>query len=302
MGRAIIYHEEGNFEAAYKDLLRLRDLGPSETNSIYFKSRAGESGVSELSTLSHMEGEVYTYLGDICNELGKYDSSNYYFQQAIALDPFNADIRINMAKSYEKRGLQDLAIEEYGSALKIEPDNAIAMYNLALISRESGSQKTREIFTSVIEANPNIAEAYEHRALAAFEEGDYAEAYEDYKIAITMDENDAGKWYNLGLILDKLNRYKSAYESFTRALELGGDKGSLYRSRANVLFKLRDYETAEADYTLALSYDSSNPSSYYNRAISRRNLGKDKEACADIKQAVNMGMEAAKQIESKLCK
>ena len=301
-GRAVIHHDQERYALAYHDFLTLTEMPPAETNTVFFKTRAGEEGVSSLSTLKDMEADIYAYLGDVCSELGKTDSSDFFFQKALEMEPFNADIRVNVAQSYQKHGNVDLAIEEYGNALSIDPENAIAMYNLAIIARQTDSQQAREIFDLVIMKNPNIAEAYEHRALASFEEGRYEEALKDYETAISLDKGDPGKWYNTGLILEKLNQLTPAYKAFTEALELGGDKGLLYRNRANILFKMKDYETAEADYTRALKYEPTNELSYYNRALARNNLGKTQGACADITEAAKLGMEQAVRIRSKICK
>jgi tetratricopeptide (TPR) repeat protein len=301
-GRGILYYETNRYQLSLSDLKKVLEFESAGTNSVYFKTSPGSEGVTEISSLAQMESEVLTYLGDICSQLSKYDSADYYFKQALELEPFDAEIHIARAGSYEQRGMIYQAISGYSDALKLDPENSIALYNMAVLARSIEPDEAIEEFTEVIQAAPGIAGAYEYRALAYFQKAEYDKAYNDYKKAIDLDASEPDRWYNLGLIEEKKGLLKEAYRSFSKALDLGGSKGVMYRNRANVLFKMRDYETAEAEYTLSITYDPSDPSTFFNRALARKNMGKDDEACADVNKAIELGMEQAKAYLSKICK
>lgn len=301
-GRGFLYYETNRYPQAFSDLKKVLELESAGTNSIYFKTSPGAEGVTEMSSLAQMEGEVLTYLGDICSQLAKFDSADYYFNQALEIDPFDAEVHVTMASSFEQRGMIREAITGYGNALKIDPENSIALYNMAVLARSIDPNDAIQQFSAVIESSPGIAGAYEHRALAYFQLAKYDLAYEDYQKAISLDSKDPEKWYNLGLIEEKKGLLTPAYKSFSKALDLGGSKGIMYRNRANILFKMRDYKTAEAEYTLSITYDNTDPSSYFNRGLARKNQGKDAEACSDIKKALELGMESARSYLSKICK
>lgn len=300
--RGVLNYRDGKLNDAYNDLKTALKSAGHETATVFYKSRPGETGVSSISTLATMDSEIYNYLGLISFERKKYDSAGYYFKQALELNQTEPDIWTNIGNLYKARGNIDRAVEAYDKALQLDQSNAVAMYNLALLAKEYKNEDAVTVFSKVIEANPGLPEAYEHRALAQFNNGIYDEALNDYNAAISLDTHDPDKYFNRALILEKLKQFENAYNDLTIALELGGDRAKVYFNRGNVLFKSNDFQGAEADYTLAITYNFTNPQAFYNRALARLNLGKDEDACNDLIEAVSRGMDKARSTYENVCR
>lgn len=60
------------------------------------------------------------------------------FNQAVALDPFNPNMRISLGGIFYSAGAYDNAIEIFRLAVRVKPDLANAHYNLAIAYREAG--------------------------------------------------------------------------------------------------------------------------------------------------------------------
>lgn len=100
---------------------------------------------------------------------GRYTEATEHYKKALNLSKNDADAHYNMANSYERAGLIELAIEELLKAIGIKPNHLPARNNLALIYFEQGKyrkaveewNKGFEYDPRYIEANYNLARAYE---------------------------------------------------------------------------------------------------------------------------------------------
>lgn len=104
---------------------------------------------------------------DALNNLGNlYIQSNdpkfaiKFFNLALSLDPENAIINYNIAKSYQMINDNDMAIEYYQKTLKLNPDMANAHYNLGIIYAHMTKNKMAiEEFQSYLSINPDSNDA-----------------------------------------------------------------------------------------------------------------------------------------------
>jgi tetratricopeptide (TPR) repeat protein len=81
------------------------------------------------------------------------------FDEALKLDPKNADAHLGMGSLYEKTGQTDKAIEEYKLAVKYNKKNAYAYYRLGILEEKNNlPQAIRDLFYA-IKYNPNLTDA-----------------------------------------------------------------------------------------------------------------------------------------------
>ena len=64
-------------------------------------------------------------------KLGHPEEAMEQYLAALRLDPYNVDAHFNLADVYMQKGLIDKAIEQYLVILKIRPDHVGAHNNLA---------------------------------------------------------------------------------------------------------------------------------------------------------------------------
>lgn len=147
------------------------------------------------------------------------------------------------------------AIAEYTQAIELDPNYALAYYNLGVAHNDLGElEEAIADYSQVIEIDPTYAEAYNNRGHVYYQLGDYETAITDYNQALKLDPN-RGEWY------------------FNRALAYGA---------AGV------WEQAIADYNQAVAIDPQVPQIYYQRGIAYSNVGQVERAIADFERALAM--------------
>ena len=63
-----------------------------------------------------------------------------YYRQALRLKPAYADASNNLATAYKEQGLLDEAVAQFQETLKLQPDHALAYYNLGKFAAEGRYQ------------------------------------------------------------------------------------------------------------------------------------------------------------------
>ncbi len=106
------------------------------------------------------------------------------FKQAVKINPDDADAHYNLGAAYSKSGKYQEAIESYKQVIRIDPDGALAHTNLGVVYAESGT---------------DIAEVHYNLGLAYGKSGMHKEAIESFKQAIRIDPDFAWAHNNLGI-------------------------------------------------------------------------------------------------------
>ena len=301
--RAVLHFQLHHYELADHDFSKLLKLPEVETNAVYFQQRYPDSGVSKVATLKTMRAHIYNYLGMVANKLAQYDQAFDYFDEALSIEPDNADILVNRAQTFETVGNLTSAKKDLRTALSIHPDNLLAKYNLARLQEESTSYNDLiDTYSSIIQDTPGFPEAYAKRGLARMNNGDLNGALSDYDSAILYGSGDPVLWMNRGILKLKLSNPDGAYSDLSKAIELRPDLENAWLNRGNALMKLKKYEDAVQNYDVAIMYYPDFAMAYYNRGIARYNQQHKEIACHDIKKALELGMEQAESTLRKMCK
>jgi tetratricopeptide (TPR) repeat protein len=155
----------------------------------------------------------------------------------------------------------DKAISHYKAALKINPDYAMALYNLG----------------NVLEKKGNIDEAIDHYFKALRIEPDYAEAHN-----------------NLGTVLTKKGNYDEAILHFKKALKINSQLIKARNNLANLLFLQGKPDEAISHYNEILKSNPEYADAHYNLAYVMSSQGKLDEAVLHYKEAIRINPQYAK--------
>jgi tetratricopeptide (TPR) repeat protein len=116
--------------------------------------------------------------------------------------------------------LVDNKVAEYTTAIRLDPDDAVAYYNRGLAYMNLGEYNTAiSDYTTAIRLDPDDAAAYNNRGLAYDKLGKYNTAISDYTTAIRLDPDYASAYINRGIA--KANAGLSYCSDFKKACELG---------------------------------------------------------------------------------
>lgn len=209
------------------------------------------------------------------------------FDQAIAIDPNNADafrnrasalrfmnrwdaaladydraiaIKSDFAEAYVNRGslLQELkrwdaALDSYDGAIRIKPDLADAHFERGNVLRELRRwESALASFSRVIALNPDLAEAYASRGNVLSVLKQWEAALTDYDRAVTLKPALAEAHYDRGRLFQELKVWDAALASLDRAIALNADFAKAYSCRGDVHASMKRLDAALADYDRAL--------------------------------------------------
>jgi tetratricopeptide (TPR) repeat protein len=226
--RGFLYYKKGEDKLAQADYQKAKTLDPD------FVKKAGW-GKDELDTYaSHLKGKKP--VSDAATDLQddkpfkqqalahvhqrEYDQALSELNQAIQIDPKDAESYNNRGSTYTLKGQYKEAISDFDKAIKLNPRYAKAYYNrgLAYYYLENYLKAVTDLALA-IELNPKDAEAYHNRGLAYDQLGQTERAVEDFNMAIVLKPDLADAYFNKAVALERggfQGEAREAYQAFLK--------------------------------------------------------------------------------------
>jgi rhodanese-related sulfurtransferase len=110
-------------------------------------------------------------------------------------------------------------------------------------------------YNKAIEAAPDLAEAYNGRALVYRENGDLDRAMSDLNKVIDLDPRAAQAYYYRAIIFTARNDLPNALDSFSKTIELLPESWAAYVGRGNAHLRSRHYQNAISDFERAMQIE-----------------------------------------------
>lgn len=140
--------------------------------------------------LTPEEMEIYINLGSAYYDKGDYDNALAVYRRALDLNPKNSKIHCNLGYLHWGKGDIEDAIKEYELSILYDNNYDIAYNNLGVIYLDDLGlvKKASELFNSAIKCNPNYALAYYNLARSTAIMGDKIEAAKLYQVASEINK------------------------------------------------------------------------------------------------------------------
>lgn len=174
-------------------------------------------GFAALLEKTPDDAGLHASLAGALGALGRYDEALKHLDEAIRIQPLNAEAYHNRAVIHERRGNRDAAIAEYRTALRYDPQyepsrQALARLGatrgdaprsdaerLAAAMAERASQTARrgdyqeamKVLTEAVRIAPNYALVHQYRANVAYLMGDRPAAIAALERALTLEPDNA---------------------------------------------------------------------------------------------------------------
>jgi Tfp pilus assembly protein PilF len=111
------------------------------------------------------------------------------FTSAVKKDPKNHYAHYNLGYIYQQRGNNVTALQEYQLALASKPDYVPALYNSGTIYGVSDPAHAISIYQSVVKLDPKNGAAYFNLGLLEAQSGNKAQGRKDVERAISLDSS-----------------------------------------------------------------------------------------------------------------
>lgn len=148
-------------------------------------------------------------------------NQDYLWLAAAKTSPTSPQNHNNLGDLYSRKGMVDKAIEEFKTAIRLQPNYADAFHNMANIYLQTGQIDLAEAnYKKALSFNPNIWQSRLNLGSILFDKGKYEQAVEQFKLAIKINPQEAGLHYSLGLAYANQNKMTEAENEFRLALQI----------------------------------------------------------------------------------
>ncbi|MGP8198766.1 MAG: tetratricopeptide repeat protein [Limisphaerales bacterium] len=202
----------------------------------------------------------------LCDE-GRVDEAITHYQEALQIQPNQAEFHNNLGTAFRQEGRVDEAITQYQEALQIQPNEAEMRYNLgnALLQKGRVDEAIAD-YQKVLQIKPDYAEAHNNLAIALFQKGRVDDAITHYEQALQIQPGFAEGHHNLGLILSRKGRADEAITHFQQALQIKPDYVDAHINLGNALLQKGKVGEAISHFQQALQLKPADPSIQSNLA------------------------------------
>lgn len=222
-------------------------------------ARAAFTEIVESSKPAEVKAFALIYLGIIADNEGKFNLAVDYFQRALRFDPKNFYAHYNLALALRHKGLYREALEQLEKARAIRPD---------------------------------LIEARNLKGQLQFQSNDFDAAEETFKEA-AEEGSDVLALYNLGIVYKKQGKLAEAKAAFLKARQNAGETeiGALSSHQLGLIHATQgDYANA-AIYMQQAAKIQPNGKYFYNLAMVQYRLKQTEQALNSLEKAVNAGHE-----------
>ena len=157
--------------------------------------------------------------GNEREDAGDLDAAEALYRQAVAAAPGHARGHLNLGIALASRGDAEEAAAAYERVLAIDPRHAFGLYNYARLTLMRGdAAKALSLVEAALAARPEFAQALAVRSGALDALGRLEEAVAPLQASLALQPEDTGNWFNLTLLLRRLDRRVEAEAAVAQVL------------------------------------------------------------------------------------
>lgn len=253
MLRASIYQQTGQKEQELQDLNSAVAIAPTSYVAVYQRANClyelekyteAKTDYKRLQAMNSRSVEALIGQARIAVKEKNLGLANELLDQAVAMDPNNADYYVRRASVRRSMGNHRGAVEDLLLALSTDASNMRATQDLVSYSSDNYEDVMAGL-TTAIEQAPNVAMFVYLRATIAQTHFHYTAALADYKRILDRQLSTYnGIYASMAQCQLALCRYQEALDNVQRAISLDKEDADRYVLKSQILRAMAQYDQA----------------------------------------------------------
>lgn len=265
-GKIEYYYEWANallYQNKFKDAIEVYDeiekkTGISEDISlqkekIWLRLGNQENAVAELKKLIKefpQNAKYYGMLAELYHSQGKTDMAMQTYDELKKMDPNNPHVHLSLSNFYLEKGEKEKSFEELKKAflnpeLDIDTKVSILLSYYATGASQTVLREQSDILCKILtEIHPDDAKSFSVYGDFLYRDQKVAEAREQYRNAIKLDNSRFPIWNQLVLIESELKDYESMYTESKEAMEIFPNQPAFYFFAGFSAIQKKNYDEA----------------------------------------------------------
>ena len=249
-------------------------------------------------TLDPQNKQAYDQLNQVYLQQKRYDLALETLKKNAELNPGTSAHKYfhrDAGFLYFEQGQIDKATDEFGQALKADPQDASTHFGTGLCCYAKGEfDKAIEEFKKTLKKDPQHLQVDYHLGLCHYQKKEFSEALVHFKRVLKLDPESKQAYYQLGRVYLEQKQYDLALETLKKNVKLNPEVSSAHQVLGVLYLERGLYNLAEVAFEKAVLLDTNNLFARQMLTYSYRKQGKLGLAIHESMKAVNLSLESRK--------
>ena len=210
--------------------------------------------------LNPTNADCYANKGGVLNELNQYENASSICQQALSLNRQHVNALVNYGVVLSNLEQEAEALKIYDQALALDSTHLNALVNRGSLLNDLGRlDEALESCDRALELEPNHINAFVTRASVLKSLERYEEALESYNQVLAINPQNVKAHLNKGSVLNDFGHFEEAYASFNQVLAIDKTHVNARLNRSFLLLLKGDLNQGWQDYELRFEKNKTHP-------------------------------------------
>ena len=223
-----------------------------------FQQKEDDQAEALLTAVQEKDPQIYVIpflLGESALRRQNWERAADELERCLKLNPNFDNAMTALARALAKLNRTDEARNWLEKAVKSNPQNYQAWYQIGLLDGTSNASAAQSAFKKAIEIQPNFSGGQRELGISLFQQQDYASAAPHLEKAIELGLDDARLHNFLGICYNHTNRTEKAIAQFRTAIKLDPNLAEAHLNLAFALQLLHRLQSARDEYVTACNLE-----------------------------------------------
>jgi arylsulfatase A-like enzyme/Flp pilus assembly protein TadD len=223
-----------------------------------FQRKQDDQAEALLQQVQEKDSQIYIIpflLGESDLRREKWEEAAAELARCLDLNPTFDNAMTGLARALAKLGRGEEARRWLDQALKSNPQNYRAWYQMGLLDQGSDPAAAHAAYTRAATIQPNFSAGQRELGMSFFSRKDYAAATPHLEKAIALGLDDARMHNFLGICYNRTNRTTKAVAEFQRAIQADSTLAEAHLNLAFARQLLHQKKAAREEYLTACKLD-----------------------------------------------